>query len=644
MDNEIIFLFDLDSTVTKEEILPTISKKINRYDEMRDLTEKTMMGDLLFEESFVKRVEILKDIPVSEVAEIVSNIKINKEVAKFLKENRENCYIVTSNLNVWIEKLMEKLGMKDHYFCSKAKVVQDKIIQIDSILSKSDMVKKFEKSFVVAVGDGSNDRMMLQSANIGIGFGGVRDISPELMDVIDYAIYDEKKLYSFLNQIQGKEGNSKTIVISCAGMGKRLGRQMPKAVVEVNGKSLVKRNISQINNEADIRVVVGYKFMDVINEVNSFRRNVLFVFNRNYMNNGTGASLSIASKYSNHQILAIDGDLIIHPNDMQAVLNETDEFVGVSKKSTDDPVLVTVDKNNYVVKFSREEGDYEWNGICLINKENFKEGDKHVYQLLEPIIPKKIKIFRTKEIDTPNDFAHAEKWVKNNFVDTFTIGILGGMGTYATIDLYTRLVNSFTASKEWDRPRIIIDNRCTLPSRIKAILYEERKEELIESLCESISIFINNNVDYIIIDSYITYAFINDICEKIPLSRDKILNLMEICVNQIEEEKVKIYVSEKEISSNIYNIYFDKEKIQISFPNENETRLIKTWTEAVKTNNISKKILDSFIEYVNKEKVPIILGCTELPILYNQCKNEINTKIIDPIDNIIEYLKKVEKK
>lgn len=34
------YIFDLDSTITTQEILPTISKVIGRYDEMRDLTEK----------------------------------------------------------------------------------------------------------------------------------------------------------------------------------------------------------------------------------------------------------------------------------------------------------------------------------------------------------------------------------------------------------------------------------------------------------------------------------------------------------------------------------------------------------------------------------------------------------------------------
>ena len=39
-----IFLFDLDSTITKKEVLPIISQKINKLEEMRQLTETTMCG------------------------------------------------------------------------------------------------------------------------------------------------------------------------------------------------------------------------------------------------------------------------------------------------------------------------------------------------------------------------------------------------------------------------------------------------------------------------------------------------------------------------------------------------------------------------------------------------------------------------
>ena len=200
MKKKKVFLFDLDSTVSSEEILPLISKEINKEEEMKVLTEKTMIGEINFIESFLSRVELLKQIPVSKVQKIISNVSINEKILKFIQENKKNCYIVTSNLDVWIIELMKKINMEDHFFSSTAKVVKDKLVSVTNVLTKEDVVKNFDCE-VIAIGDGSNDRNMLSKANISIGYGGVRRVSPQLIDVVDYVICDENTMYEFLKKI-----------------------------------------------------------------------------------------------------------------------------------------------------------------------------------------------------------------------------------------------------------------------------------------------------------------------------------------------------------------------------------------------------------------------------------------------------------
>ena len=70
------------------------------------------------------------------------------------------------------------------------------------------------------------------------------------------------------------------------------------------------------------------------------------------------------------------------------------------------------------------------------------------------------------------------------------IGLVGGMGSIATVDYFRRLIDAFPAQKEWDRPRIIIDNRCDIPSRVRGILYGEKTKEIVASLIESIQMMI----------------------------------------------------------------------------------------------------------------------------------------------------------
>ena len=78
--SDFIFLFDLDSTISKLEILPTISKKIGKQKEMRELTEATMRGEIPFKSSFLNRVKLLSDIDVSDVNHMVSEIPLNASV------------------------------------------------------------------------------------------------------------------------------------------------------------------------------------------------------------------------------------------------------------------------------------------------------------------------------------------------------------------------------------------------------------------------------------------------------------------------------------------------------------------------------------------------------------------------------------
>ncbi|MFC1659288.1 HAD-IB family phosphatase [Pseudomonadota bacterium] len=104
------FCFDLDGTVTKEEILPILSKEIGLYQEIEALTEATLKGVIPFETSFKLRCRILSEIPINRVQEIISKVVLNDKIVEFIKKNKNNCYIITGNLDIWINKLADKIG------------------------------------------------------------------------------------------------------------------------------------------------------------------------------------------------------------------------------------------------------------------------------------------------------------------------------------------------------------------------------------------------------------------------------------------------------------------------------------------------------------------------------------------------------
>lgn len=209
--------------------------------------------------------------------------------------------------------------------------------------------------------------------------------------------------------------NNKTVIISCAGIGKRLGRGVPKAIVEVYGEELILRTLKLLDDVEDVRIVVGYQAEKVIEKVLSYRRDVLFVFNHDYLNTGTGASVLLASKNAKKYILTIDGDVIIHPDDMKKLLLRDGEFVGVMDITTEDPVFVKVNSDEEAIGFSRENGEYEWTGITQLETKSLSETSGHTLTLVEPRLPLPIQKIRMREIDTENDFMIAYNWVKNGY-------------------------------------------------------------------------------------------------------------------------------------------------------------------------------------------------------------------------------------
>ena len=122
--------------------------------------------------------------------------------------------------------------------------------------------------------------------------------------------------------------------------------------------------------------------------------------------------------------------------------------------------------------------------------------------------------------------------MKNDFV----IGVLGGMGTYATIHLFQQYAAVFQAEKEWDRPRIIIDNRCTMPSRVRAFLYNENVNQLVDEMADSMQHLKDSGCTRIVLACNTSHLFLPKIFKKVPGLEESVIHIINICVNQISAD------------------------------------------------------------------------------------------------------------
>ena len=374
--------------------------------EIDKLTQETISGNIPFIESFIRRVNILSRLSVSEINQLLKNVTLSKKVTQFIDENKDECAIVTGNFGAWIEKLMNRIGCK--YFSSDGLIEDNQVIKLTHVLKKEEVVKQYkaEGKTVVFIGDGNNDAEAMREADISIACGLVHYPAKSVLMVADYAVFDDEALYRLLNQISS-DRSGKSIVLSCAGVGSRLGLGQSKVLIDINGEPLIHWHLKMFENFEDIRIVIGFQANDIIKATLEKRRDVIFVYNHNYFDTKTGTSYYLGARHGNEYAIEWDGDLIVHPNDVAMCLEYEGDYVGCSSSMSDDPVYVKCDENYQVVSFSRENGDYEWTGPASMKKNKIKYTSVNVFNQIEEYLPLPLLKVRAQDIDTYDDYKRA---------------------------------------------------------------------------------------------------------------------------------------------------------------------------------------------------------------------------------------------
>lgn len=195
-----LFAFDLDSTVTRCELLPLLAREVGLENEMAALTEACMQSGADFAPGFAARVELLRSIPLDRARRIAANVPLHEEIAAFLRANAPRCRILTGNLDAWIADLIASLGMEGRCLCSRAIHRENRLLCVETALDKGRAALELPRPFV-AIGDGSNDIPLLRAADLAIAFAGSRRPSQEVLRAADIVIDDEAALCALLEQL-----------------------------------------------------------------------------------------------------------------------------------------------------------------------------------------------------------------------------------------------------------------------------------------------------------------------------------------------------------------------------------------------------------------------------------------------------------
>jgi aspartate racemase len=202
------------------------------------------------------------------------------------------------------------------------------------------------------------------------------------------------------------------------------------------------------------------------------------------------------------------------------------------------------------------------------------------------------------------------------------VGILGGMGPLATVDLFEKIVKSTPATRDQEHLRIIIDNNPQIPSRRLAIT--RGTESPLPALVASARLLENAGVDFIVIPCNTAHYWIDDLQREL---RVPILNMITCAASYVAERlpklagKVLLFAAAGTVQAEIYQKAFARFGLPLQVPAPAEQELVNRAIDNVKAglveNNPLLEPLNTILKkYASAGLGAVLGGCTEIPLLF----------------------------
>jgi len=209
--------------------------------------------------------------------------------------------------------------------------------------------------------------------------------------------------------------------------------------------------------------------------------------------------------------------------------------------------------------------------------------------------------------------------------DEKIVGILGGMGPEATAYCFKRIIDLTQAKKDQDHLRVVIDSNPKIPDRISSI--EKNDNRILELLCETARNLQKAQANFIIIPCNTAHYYINEIASAVNIP---VLNMIEETVkeiNRVEVNAIGVLGTNMLIKTKLYQNMFDKYGIKYIVPDDESQKNIMGIIKLVKEGYDKEKIKNNLFlvtkKLMRKGSIGILLGCTELPLVFPYSKFNI---------------------
>ncbi len=175
--------FDMDSTLIEAEVIDELARAAGVGEQVAEITERAMRGEIDFKESFAARVALLKGLDESVLEGIAQSLPITEGAERLVSTLKKLGYktaILSGGFTYFGRYLQQRLGI-DYVYANELAIENGRVtgevsgIVVDGerkaeLLREIALSEGIDMEQVIAVGDGANDLPMLSIAGLGIAF------------------------------------------------------------------------------------------------------------------------------------------------------------------------------------------------------------------------------------------------------------------------------------------------------------------------------------------------------------------------------------------------------------------------------------------------------------------------------------------